>query len=188
MGKTSTVRDQVLNHAAALIMQRGYNGFSYRDLSNLVGVKTSSIHYYFPAKDDLVLEAVNEYSNRVLGNVHAVDATLSADKKLREYAKFFTETLGDSGRICLCGMLAADIGSLPDNIRLAVQTFFKANENWLTQVLAQGAEEGTLVENGQLESVARTIFSAFQGSVMASRLFHTNARLDEVVAAWIVVP
>jgi TetR/AcrR family transcriptional regulator, transcriptional repressor for nem operon len=43
-----TVRDQLLDHARNLLMTRGYNGFSYRDLSALVGVKTSSIHYYFP--------------------------------------------------------------------------------------------------------------------------------------------
>jgi len=187
METNSTVREQVLNHAAELIMQRGYNGFSYRDLSTLVGVKTSSIHYYFPAKDDLVLEAINEYSSEVLSAVRSIDETLSADKKLGEYAKLFTNTLGDSGRICLCGMLAADIGSLPDNIRQAVQTFFKANENWLTQVLVQGAAEHTLMFNGEAESVARTIFAAFQGSVIASRLFNTNARLSEIVASWIVV-
>ncbi|WP_438876632.1 TetR/AcrR family transcriptional regulator, partial [Bacillus cereus group sp. BC7] len=56
-----TVREQILDHAITLMMLRGYNGFSYRDLSDLVGVKTSSIHYYFPSKDDLVLEAVSVY-------------------------------------------------------------------------------------------------------------------------------
>ena len=44
----NTVREQLLDHAQILLMTRGYNGFSYRDLSTLVGVKTSSIHYYFP--------------------------------------------------------------------------------------------------------------------------------------------
>ncbi len=41
-----------------LIRTRGCNGFSYRDLAEHVGVKTSSIHYYFPGKDDLLYEAV----------------------------------------------------------------------------------------------------------------------------------
>src|ERR1700737_5614654 len=69
----NTVREQLLDHAQALLMTRGYNGFSYRDLSALVGVKTSSIHYYFPSKDDLVLEAVNAYSNEVLGALHGIN-------------------------------------------------------------------------------------------------------------------
>ena len=53
MEPTTTVREQILDHAITLMMLRGYNGFSYRDLSELVGVKTSSIHYYFPSKEDL---------------------------------------------------------------------------------------------------------------------------------------
>ncbi|PLZ03901.1 TetR family transcriptional regulator [Burkholderia sp. WAC0059] len=184
MDTTSTVREQILDHAITLMMLRGYNGFSYRDLSGLVGVKTSSIHYYFPSKDDLVLEAVNEYSSSVLASIHAIDPVLPADVKLGKYAKLFGRTLGDGDQICLCGMLAADIESLPENIRQAVQTFFKANESWLAKILEQGGREGTLAVNGKPENAARTLFAAFQGSVLASRLFHTKARLEDVEALW----
>jgi TetR/AcrR family transcriptional repressor of nem operon len=184
MEPTPTIREQILEHAIALMMQRGYNGFSYRDLSELVGVKTSSIHYYFPSKDDLVLEAVSEYSSAVLEAVQAIDASLPADAKLSMYTKLFGRTLGDGNQICLCGMLAADIESLPENVRLAVQAFFKANENWLSKVLAQGLKERTLNVNGKPEHAARTLFAAYQGSVIASRLFNTKARLEDVEAAW----
>ena len=73
--------------------------------------------------------------------------------------------------------------SLPENIRHAIQAFFKANENWLAKVLAQGAQEKTLAVNGKPENAARTLFAAFQGSVLASRLFHTKARLEDVEAS-----
>ena len=184
MEPTNTVRDQILEHAITLMMLRGYNGFSYRDLSELVGVKTSSIHYYFPSKDDLVLEAVNQYSNEILGTLSSIDASLPADQKLGKYTKLFGRTLGDGDQICLCGMLAADIEALPDNVRAAVQAFFKANESWLAELLKQGAREGTLQFSGEPETAARTLYAAFQGSVLASRLFHTRARLEDVEAVW----
>lgn len=177
---TSTVRDQLLQHARSLLMTRGYNGFSYRDLAELVSVKTSSIHYYFPTKEDLVLEAVNAYSSDVLSDVRAIDADLPPETKLARYAKLFGRVLGNGDRICLCGMLAADIEGLPENIRKAVQAFFKANENWLAKVLAEGKAKGTLRINGKAESAARTLYAAFQGSLLASRLFHSKARLEDV--------
>ncbi|ASL46899.1 HTH-type transcriptional repressor NemR [Burkholderia sp. AD24] len=180
MNTPSPVRSQILDHAVTLIMLRGYNGFSYRDLSNLVGIKTASIHYYFPSKDDLVLEAVSSYSDEVLSSMNAIGDTLPADAKLSKYTKLFGKTLGDGDQICLCGMLAADIESLPDDIRQAVQAFFKANERWLTKVLVQGVEEGTLAINGKPENAARALFAAYQGSVLASRLFKTKARLEDV--------
>ncbi len=71
--KTQSVREQLIEHALVLIRRRGFNGFSYRDLAELVGVKTSSIHYYFPSKDDLVLEAVREYSARTYERIRAID-------------------------------------------------------------------------------------------------------------------
>lgn len=184
MDTTSTIREQIVNHAVRLIMLRGYNGFSYRDLCDLVGVKTSSIHYYFPAKDDLILEAVNEYSKEVLNDIYSIDESLLADAKLAKYTKKFGRILGDGDRICLCGMLAADIESLPDEVRHAVQTFFKANENWLSKVLLQGAKEGTLAFNGKAEFAARTIFAAYQGCVLASRLFQTSSRLENIESLW----
>ena len=181
-----TVREQVLDHAITLMMLRGYNGFSYRDLSELVGVKTSSIHYYFPSKDDLVLEAVSQYSGEVMAGLQSIDAALPAREKLATYTRLFGKTLGDGNQICLCGMLAADIESLPETVRQAVQAFFRANEHWLAEVLAQGAKEGTLVVKGKPESAARTLFAALQGSVLASRLFHTKSRLEDVEAMWCV--
>jgi TetR/AcrR family transcriptional regulator, transcriptional repressor for nem operon len=176
----NTVRESLLDHAQALIMTRGYNGFSYRDLSELVGVKTSSIHYYFPAKEDLALEAVNAYSADVMSTIYAIDSSAPADKKLDRYTKVFGRIAGDGRRVCLCGMLAAELDVLPEKVRDAVQAFFKANENWLAKVLAEGETQDTLDAGGKPEAAARALYSAFQGSLLACRLFQTRARLDEV--------
>jgi TetR/AcrR family transcriptional regulator, transcriptional repressor for nem operon len=190
MEAAKTVREQIVQHAIALIMLRGYNGFSYRDLSELVGVKTSSIHYYFPSKDDLVLEAVNVYTQEIADALQTLDASTSAstaDVKLAKYVKVFGRVLGDGRQICLCGMLAADVATLPDAVRSALRAFFKMNESWLAKVLAQGAREHTLIVTGKPEHAARTLFAALQGSVIASRLFGTKSRLDEVETSWRVV-
>ncbi len=176
----NTVRGQLLDHAQVLLMTRGYNGFSYRDLSSLVGVKTSSIHYYFPSKDDLVLEAVNTYSADVMSSIYAIDSSASAEKKLDRYVKVFGKIVGEGDQVCLCGMLAADIESVPEDVRHAVQAFFKANESWLAKVLSEGERQETLRMNGKPEVTARALFAAYQGSLLACRLFHTKVRLDEV--------
>jgi TetR/AcrR family transcriptional regulator, transcriptional repressor for nem operon len=181
--ETPTVREQLLNHARVLLMTRGYNGFSYRDLASLVGVKTSSIHYYFPTKEDLVLEAVDAYSADILGEIRAIDDKQPAVRQLERYAEAFGTVMHDGGRICLCGMLAADIALLPENIRQAVQRFFQANEAWLQRVLVQGRKDGTLRTSGDADAAARALYAAFQGSVLAARLFGTKARLQDVVAA-----
>ncbi len=172
----NTVREALLEHAQSLMMTRGYNDFSYRDLSELVGVKTSSIRYYFPSKEDLALEAVNAYSADVMSTIYAIDSSAPAEKKLDRYARQFGRIVGDGRRVCLCGMLAAEIEPLPEKVREAVQSFFKANENWLMKVLAEGEAQDTLDARGKPDAAARSLYAAFLPGQPARRAVVSNPR------------
>ena len=178
---TATTREQLIGHAQALIRQRGYNGFSYRDLADRVGVKTASIHYYFPCKDDLLIEAIENYSAHVALLVQGIDTTLSAKERLDRYATLFEGSPTD--QVCLCGMLAADFASLSERARLSLQVFFRMHESWLAKTMADGQRDGTLKWSGDPDAAGRCLFAAFQGALMGSRLFQNQARLQDVVAS-----
>jgi len=178
---TATTREQLLGHAQALIRQRGYNGFSYRDLAERVGVKTASIHYYFPCKDDLLIEAIDCYAAQVSALLHGIDDTLPARERLDRYAALFQGQPTD--QVCLCGMLAADFASLSERARQSLQAFFRMHESWLARLMADGARDGTLKSSGDPEADGRWLFAAFQGALMGSRLFQDQVRLRDVVAA-----
>lgn len=178
---TATTREQLLSHAQLLIRQRGYNGFSYRDLAEQVGVKTASIHYYFPCKDDLLIESINDYSAKEARLMQEIDAGLPASERLNRYAALFYGTPTD--QICLCGMLAADFASLSDRAREAVQSFYRTHERWLGKVVADGQLDGSLEWAGNPEAAGRYLFAAFQGALMSSRLFQTPGRLLDVVTS-----
>ncbi|CAM4267279.1 TetR family transcriptional regulator [Bordetella muralis] len=178
---TATTRDQLLEHAQCLIRRRGYNGFSYRDLADHVGVKTASIHYYFPAKDDLLIAVIDKYAGQVYAMLHGIDKSLPANERLARYAALFRG--GPSDQICLCGMLAADFASLSDRARQSVQAFFRMHETWLADVVAAGVEAGSLKSCGDTAADGRWLFAAFQGALMGSRLFQDQQRLDDVITA-----
>ena len=182
----ATTREQLLGHARVLIRQRGYNGFSYRDLAERVGVKTASIHYYFPCKDDLLIESIDNYAAEEARLLQGIDATLPAGERLNRYAALFDGTPTD--QVCLCGMLAADVASLSNRARQAVQSFYLTHERWLSNVVADGQRDGVLEWNGAPEAAGRYLFAAFQGALMSSRLFQTPNRLHDVVASMRVEP
>ncbi|AOB30253.1 TetR family transcriptional regulator [Bordetella sp. H567] len=177
----ATTREQLLSHAQTLIRQRGYNGFSYRDLADRVGVKTASIHYYFPSKDDLLIAAIDDYAAQEAALIQGIDATLPANERLQRYAALFEGTPAD--QVCLCGMLAADFASLSDRARQAVRAFFHAHETWLAKVVADGQRDGTLAWSGNPETAGRYLSAAFQGALITSRLFHEPVRIHDVVAS-----
>ena len=61
MIRMTDTREQIMDRAAQLLMSRGYNGFSYRDISSHLGVKNAAVHYHFPVKADLAVALVEEY-------------------------------------------------------------------------------------------------------------------------------
>ena len=46
----SPTAERVVDAAEGLVQQHGYNGFSYDDVAQLVGIKKPSIHHHFPKK------------------------------------------------------------------------------------------------------------------------------------------
>lgn len=175
--KTHSVRDQLLEHASVLIRQRGYNGFSYRDLAELVGVKTSSIHYYFPAKDDLVLEVVRLYRERSQARLAAIDTSLPLLEQAERYVGPLSNDI-ELNQICLAGMLSAEVMALPDTIRKYLQEHFQANETWIANLLRR-----TEIESGRPYPVppqvlAKVLYGAIQNGIITARMSGSSDRLD----------
>ena len=166
-----------------MIQERGYNGFSYRDLADLIGIKTSSIHYYFPQKEDLLLAVVQQYQARWHAAIQTIDPTLRADAKLRAYVDVHRRAFCGTERICLGAALAAELGALPACARRGLQDFYAANETWLTNLLEQGAREGSLRVPGDLRASARALYAALQGSLVSARLFEEEKRVDDLLPA-----
>ncbi len=175
--KTHTVRDQLLEHASVLIRQRGYNGFSYRDLAELVGVKTSSIHYYFPAKDDLVLEVVRLYRERAQTRLAAIDTSLPLVEQAHRYVDPLRNGI-ELNQICLAGMLSAEVLALPDSIRSLLQRHFQMNEVWIAGLLHRAE-----IARGQPYPVpppalAKVLYGAIQNGIITARMSGSTDRLD----------
>lgn len=175
--KTQPVRDQLLEHASVLIRRRGYNGFSYRDLAELVGVKTSSIHYYFPSKDDLVLEVVRLYRESATARIGAIDNALP----LAEQAQRYIEPLrggSDNGQVCLVGMLSAEVMMLPPAIAALLQDHFRMNESWIAELLHRAEAQRGQPYPLPPQAFAKVLYGAIQNGMITARLSGSSDRLD----------
>ena len=171
------VLDQVLDLAQSLIQLRGYNAMSYRDLANEIGVKTSSIHYYFQAKEDLGLALLKRYRLAFKSALASIDAESSDPKiKIERFIALFIDTVR-TGKICLGGMFATDCTTLPRSMQDEVKLFYTENEAWLTEVLKRGREMNKLDFSGSPRVKAETIFSILEGVMIAARLFNDEKRL-----------
>lgn len=172
--KSSNTRTQILDTAQELIQTVGLNAMSYADISQAVGVRKASIHYYFPSKDDLLvalLERFNPYFFRLADAILA--SPDSAEVKLRRYCGLFEATLssGKQDKACLCGMLGAEVKTLNSHLSEQLSQFFQGNEIRLTQLLNEGLSAGIFNFPGEATAMAQLIFSLLEGELLIARAY-----------------
>ncbi|KAF0244312.1 MAG: regulatory protein [Planctomycetota bacterium] len=171
-------RDALLDAAQEFAQTLGYNAFSFLDLSKRVGVKTSSIHYWFPTKGDLGRELMSRYHERFMAALSKIDARRwNARRKLLAFAELFRAALMKGDRMCLCGMLATEFATLPPGVQAEVKAFFAGAERWLAGVLWAGRKSKELEFEGKPETAARVLFSSLEGAMMTARAFGDEERL-----------
>ena len=162
----------LLDAAQELVQVRGYNAFSFRDLAERVGIKSASIHYYFPSKGDLCRALLVRYRQRFNAALADIDRRgRGPRRKLKSYTQLFHDTLEMGNRMCLCGMLAADLETLPPQVLDELRGFFTDNQEWLAKVLTEGQETGKARFDGNAEAEARLIVSGLEGAMLVARLY-----------------
>ncbi|GAA4463862.1 TetR/AcrR family transcriptional regulator [Nemorincola caseinilytica] len=136
-----TTRDTIIAAADKYIREIGYNAFSYKDISNSVGIRTASIHYYFPAKSDLGVATIQyhmaqlEAIQQELANAAPLDRLLWF---LQNYSRINAEN-----KVCLVGALSTAFNTLDEPIQQELRLFAESVLNWITGILADGQREGT---------------------------------------------
>jgi TetR/AcrR family transcriptional regulator, transcriptional repressor for nem operon len=174
--------ERILDVAEALVQSRGFNGFSYADVAEALGISKAALHYHFPGKAELGEALIARYASRFGDALVAVDRDEpDGPAKLRAYARLYADVFQDD-RMCLCGMLAADYATLPDPMRERVVRFFDDNERWLARVLEAGRSDGTLRFHGSPRSVARTLVGGLEGAMLVARPYGDIRRFRAAAA------
>jgi TetR/AcrR family transcriptional repressor of nem operon len=173
--------DRVLDVAEALVQTRGYNAFSYADIADAVGIRKASLHHHFATKADLGLALVERYTSVFLGALRSIESEHeAAPERLERYTRLYGSVLR-KGRMCMCGMLAADIATLPKPLRESIAGFFEENESWLTGVLADGKKRGQIDFEGTPASMAAFFVSSLEGAMLVARASGEAGSFDDVV-------
>ena len=149
----SEKRVEIMDAAEGRIRTAGYNGFSFRDIASDVGVKSSSIHYYFPTKEDLGVAVARRYTERFFESLRNISG--SPETRL---SAAYGKAMEKDGQMCLCGVLGTASTSLPGQVALEAKRFFncaleflipdrkitsRKERDWALQILA--LLEGALV-------------------------------------------
>lgn len=168
-------RQQLENAATEAVQRSGFHHLSFRTLANEVGVKSSSVHYYFPEKADLASALITAYSEAFEQRLEAIGRDKKTlRQKLDSFVRIFDEVI-EADKFCLCGMLAAEIAVLNDKNKQLLLTYFNQAEEWLHATFKNQQDElATSLEPLQL---ARIVMSGLEGAILIDRVDATRNRL-----------
>ena len=174
--------NQVLDIAERLAQTRGFNGFSYADISEEIGLTKATLHYHFRTKAEMGRRLLARYSETFQAALADINGTYSgAPEQLAAYVQLYAEVLRGH-RMCLCGMLAAEYATLAAPMQDEIRRFFDMNEEWLAQVADGGRTAGTLHFEGPPREIGRLLLGSLEGAMLVARSYDDVERFEASAA------
>lgn len=132
--------DQIMDIAARQFRARGYAAVSLRDIATEAGMRTPSLYYHFPSKDDLVIAVMDRGIVAVREAVSRVLAGLPPDAphRLRLEAAMRTHLRALHGLSDYTSANVRIFGQLPEALRRANMPERRAYQAIWADLLAPG--------------------------------------------------
>src|SRR6202790_3102798 len=181
MTKGEQTRRKIVEAAAPIFNQRGYEGSSLNDLMEATGLEKGGIYRHFTSKEELAAEAF-DYTWEAAWNARLlhVDEKTNGIEKLKQLIANFVEHRSPVAGGCpiLNTATDADDGNTVLRARVA-----KALRSWLSrlQVIVEQARERRETRPGvDARAVATLIVASLEGALMMSRLQRSGEALRRV--------
>ena len=178
--RTST-REHILKRATMLFQGRGYNGFSFKDISVPMGIKNAAIHYHFATKSDLCTAVIERYSELLKSETRDfMKHGGSAKAQLEAYLAFVRHEILDARCMCPLTNVAVAMDTLPDEIQAQATELSTDLLAYLTRVMEVGREQGEFQFNSAAEQKALSVKATLQGAGQLARLMGPQV-VDQVI-------
>nr|WP_321498389.1 TetR/AcrR family transcriptional regulator [uncultured Methanolobus sp.] len=171
MADLNSTNQQILHYAGHFLQCRGYNGFSYKDISQKLGIKNASIHHYYPKKEDLVAALLEERRNNLSTAIaQMVESKKSAREQLQYYFDYALQEFEEGKCICPPGSVIIDFEELPEKVKKQEILLLDDIRDWLTNVLRTGLEQGEFDFSDSVETRSEDVFVTLMGARLLSSI------------------
>jgi TetR/AcrR family transcriptional repressor of nem operon len=177
--KQDSTKDAILDVAERMARDGGYHDVSFRRIADDVGIKSASVFHHFANKEQLGAAMARRYCDsflEVMGDPR--DVSTSPKEKLAQYCGAYRQGLRANGQMCLCGMLGAEISSLPKDVATEARRFFNLNIDWLEAALTP--HKGKAKKNDDFRGKALLVLSALDGAMIVSLATGDHSIFDQV--------
>lgn len=162
------MKEQIIIEANTLLVEKGFNAFSYKTITEKIDIKTSSIHYHFPTKSDLGIAIIQKHQQAFEQTI----AKTNEKTPLEKIGKLFLyyKRLVAEQKVCIVGALTSDINTLDEPLRQELLTFSNAIVNWTTSILQDGQTQKVFKQLPNSQLKAKQIIASLMAMVQFARI------------------
>ncbi|MEE9396584.1 MAG: TetR/AcrR family transcriptional regulator [Methylococcales bacterium] len=144
--KVPKSRKQILDAAAALFSQHGFDATSLREIASAVNMKAGSLYYHFESKEALILEVLNIGIENIHQNVQNRISSIPENSPfsliLEEAIKGHLEALLEKGDYTSTNI--RNYGQIPISIQKLSLDIRNSYEDLWRELLEEGARKGEI--------------------------------------------
>jgi TetR/AcrR family transcriptional repressor of nem operon len=181
MAKGDETRGRIIEHAAALFNQKGYDGASMAELMEATGLEKGGIYRHFNSKEEIAAEAF-DYAWRTVfqARMDQLDLIPNRLDRLKKFISNFVE--GTPVLPGGCPLLNTAVDSDDGNavLRERVRRALDQLRDRLTDIAKQGMKAGHIRKGTDPASLSTLIVSSLEGALMISRLARNRDALKTV--------
>jgi len=171
MKDINQTNQQILYYARNFLQCRGYNGFSYKDISQKLGIKNAAIHNYYPKKEDLVAALLEDSRKNLAANIaQIVESGGSARDQLQYYFDYALKEFDEGKSICPPGSVILNFEELPPKVQKQNLLLLDEILSWISRVLKAGLEQGEFSFSDSVEARAEVVVEALMGARQLSSI------------------
>ena len=164
-------REKILDAAAQLFHQRGYNATSLDDILEASGVCRSNFYYHYRSKEDLGMEVLQKqaeaFEARCIRGILEDEGAPARRRLERLYEAVAARQRADDYRCgCPFGNLAAELGGTHPEFRRRLSEFFERWERSVDRCLQDGVASGEFPHDLDTRPLAMSLISQIEGAIL----------------------
>jgi TetR/AcrR family transcriptional repressor of nem operon len=182
MTKGEDTRREIIEKAAPLFNQKGFEGTSLSDLMRVTGLQKGGLYRHFSSKEELAGEAFDyAWRRAVIVRLHGIDEAADSVERLRKMIDNFVdlrEGLVPGGCPLMNTAVEADDGNsvLRNRAKGALNDWMAK----LSKTVSRGIAEKEIDPRVDPKILAQVIVSSLEGALLVSRLENDRSPLNHV--------
>jgi TetR/AcrR family transcriptional regulator, transcriptional repressor for nem operon len=176
-----SLKEQIVVAALETLHRKGFNATSVQDITDAAEAPKGSFYNHFGSKEDLAVEALDRYWQRILGSLKSLsDEKVPPLPRLRAYFSRLSRiaSAADYSSGCFVGNMSVEMSNQSRMVRERLALILAAWTRAITSCVREAQADGSVRQDADAKIIAEFLLNSWEGAVLRSKVDKDAVPLD----------